>query len=392
MGGLSDTSATHHQGTKASDEALARYARQMLFAGVGREGQEKLLAARVLLVGCGALGTVVADTLVRAGVGLLRICDRDFIELNNLQRQVLFDEHDVAAQLPKAIAAADKLGRINSTISVEPRVVDVNHANIESLAEGMDLLLDGTDNFETRYLINDLAVKTNRPWVYGAAVGATGLCLTIVPGTTPCLRCVFESAPPPEMNPTCDTAGVLAMTVNLVAAFQAVEAIKLLTGQQDQINRKLMHIDAWTPRIVGMDVQAAIETSCPCCQQRQFPYLAGQNASSSLTLCGRNAVQVRPPRPARINLAAMARKLQDASEAAPTSNKHLLQARLDGLDVTLFADGRAIIKGTDDIARAVLSVLAMDLTGCLESKLPSFPEYESPTRSDGTAEGSLNTV
>jgi len=334
-------------------DAFARYARQMLVAGVGREGQQKLLASRVLLVGCGALGTVLADTLVRAGVGLLRICDRDFIELNNLQRQVLFDEQDVAAQLPKAVAAANKLGRINSEISLDPRVVDVNHANIEQLAEGMDLLLDGTDNFETRYLINDLAVKTNRPWVYGAAVGVTGLCLTIIPGNTPCLRCVFESAPPPEMNPTCDTAGVLAMTVNLVAALQAVEAIKLLTGQRDQINRKLMNINAWTPRIIGLDVQAASDDNpCPCCKERVFPYLDGRNTSSSIALCGRNAVQIRPAHVGDIDLLAMANKLQSSSGAAPTHNDYLLKARLDGLDITLFADGRAIIKGTDDVARA----------------------------------------
>jgi len=217
------------------DAKLDRYSRQILFDKIGEAGQRRLLDARVLLVGCGALGTVLANTLVRAGVGFLRIADRDFIELNNLQRQVLFDEADVRDHLPKAEAAARKLRAINSQVTIDPVIADVNHQNIERLAEGADLLLDGTDNFETRFLINDLAIKTKRPWIYGAAIGANGLVLPIIPGETPCLRCVFEEPPPAGSSPTCDTVGVLGPTVAIVAAYQAGEAIKILSGNRERL-------------------------------------------------------------------------------------------------------------------------------------------------------------
>ncbi len=335
------------------DPALARYSRQTLFHKIGEEGQRRLLDAHVVLVGCGALGTVLANTLVRAGVGFLRICDRDYIEKDNLQRQVLFDEYDIAANLPKAEAAAAKLARINSEVTVEPVVVDVNHTNIIRLADGADLLLDGTDNFETRFLINDLAVKTQRPWIYGAVIGATGLCMTIVPNDTPCLRCVFEEAPPPEMNPTCDTAGVLAPTVNLIAALQAIEAIKLLTGQVDQINRHLVHADLWTGRFVNMKVQSTYDKGdCPCCKRRQFPYLSGELAGSTTTLCGRNAVQVNVGQPMQISFPAIARKLEPVAIGSVEHNRFMLKATVDGYELTLFPDGRAIIKGTDNADKA----------------------------------------
>lgn len=337
------------------DPGLRRYSRQMLYEKVGEAGQEKLAASRVVLFGCGALGTVIAGTLVRAGVGFLRICDRDFIEVDNLQRQILFDENDIAENLPKAQAAARKLREINSQVVVDPHVVDVNPTNIMELAQGADLLLDGTDNFETRFLINDLAVQSRRPWIYGAVIGATGLCMTIVPGRTPCLRCIFELAPPPEMNPTCDTAGVLAPAVSVVASLQAIEAMKLLMGRVDEINPSLVHLDLWSGRMMNMNVQSARQSgSCPCCTRGEFEYLSGRHTGGTTTLCGRDAVQVTPAARgnARVDFAAIAAKLNAVAEGPVQCNDYLLRARIDGYEVTLFPDARAIIKGTADPARA----------------------------------------
>src|SRR5438445_13070201 len=227
------------------DTNLERYSRQMRFYGVGEAGQRKLLASHVTLCGCGALGTVLANALVRGGVGHLRVVDRDFIETNNLQRQVLFDEHDVAENIPKAEAAARKLSDINSSVHVEPVVTDTDHTNIVDLVNDADLILDGTDNFEIRYLINDAAVKLNKPWVYGGCIGSHGQTMTIIPGETPCLRCVFEAAPAPGESGTCETAGVLSPIVNIVARLQPTEAIKILTGHLDKINRELIYVDVW---------------------------------------------------------------------------------------------------------------------------------------------------
>src|SRR6266403_956504 len=227
------------------DESWDRYSRQMRFPGIGEDGQKRLLDSHVTLCGCGALGTVLANVLVRGGVGHLRLVDRDFIETNNLQRQVLFDEHDVAENIPKAEAAARKLNAINSSVYVEPVVTDIDHTNILELVKDADLILDGTDNFEIRYLINDIAVKLNKPWVYGGCIGSHGQTMTILPGQTPCLRCVFEAAPAPGEAGTCETAGVLGPIVNIIASLQAVEAIKILTGQLDQINRDLLYFDVW---------------------------------------------------------------------------------------------------------------------------------------------------
>ena len=335
------------------DPALARYAKQVLFEPIGAIGQQRLRNARVILFGCGALGTVLANTLVRAGVGFLRICDRDYIETDNLQRQVLFDESDVTSNTPKAVAAAEKLRRINSEVTIDPQVIDVNPENIERLAEGFELLLDGTDNFETRFLINDLAVKTGRPWIYGAVIGATGLVMPILPGETPCLRCVFEDAPPPEMNPTCDTAGVIGPAVNVVASLQAVEVLKILVGRREDVTRKLLHIDVWSGRFMAMNVDAArAKGTCPCCIHLNFEYLDGRFGSSTTTLCGRDAVQVSPPSPLRIDFETIARKLSGVLREPASFNRFMLKAKIDDIEFTLFPDGRAIIKGTHDSDRA----------------------------------------
>src|SRR5437867_9356405 len=248
------------------EPTLERYSRQMRFYGVGEEGQRRLLHSHVTLCGCGALGTVLANSLIRAGVGHVRIVDRDFIETNNLQRQVLFDEHDVAENLPKAEAAARKLGAINSSVHVEPVVTDIDRTNILELVKDADLILDGTDNFEIRYLINDAAVKLNKPWVYGGCIGGHGQTMTILPGQTPCLRCVFEAAPNPGEAGTCETAGVLSPIVNIIASYQATEAFKILTARRDQINRDLIVIDVWenTTRRVKVAPLAGRKGECPC--------------------------------------------------------------------------------------------------------------------------------
>lgn len=336
------------------DPQLARYSRQVLFDRFGEEAQRRLCASKALLVGCGALGTVLADTLVRAGLGFLRLCDRDYIERDNLQRQVLFDEEDLDAGLPKAEAAVRKLRRCNRDVVVEGLVTDVTPENISRLAEGCDVLLDGTDNFETRYLINDLAVKTDRPWVYGAVIGATGLVMPVIPGQTPCLRCVFESAPPPEMSPTCDTAGVLAPAVKVVAALQAMEAMKLLSGMAEQVTRALLTVDVWTGRVASMDMSAAREQGdCPCCKHRNFDYLEGGMIAASVTLCGRNAVQLQPRDAGGVNLDVLADKIGAATGRAVRRSPFMVQADIeDGLTLTLFRDGRVIIKGTKDVQKA----------------------------------------
>ncbi|MFO0839207.1 MAG: ThiF family adenylyltransferase [Phycisphaerae bacterium] len=327
----------------------------MLFEPLGVDGQRRLRLSRVALVGCGALGTVLANTLVRAGVGWMRIIDRDFIELDNLQRQVLFDEHDIAANLPKAEAAARKLRKINSAVEVEPVVADVNPANAESLCADVDLILDGTDNFETRFLVNDVAVKAELPWVYGACIAAEGLVMPILPRQTPCLRCIWEEAPPPGMTPTCDTAGVLGPVVNIVASLQALEAMKILSGRLEALNRRLVTIDAWLGTVRMLDMRSARDAGdCPCCKQGKFEFLSGERASASAALCGRNAIQILPATSgARIDFREIASRLRGTSR--PVFNEFLLRFDIGEHSVTLFRDGRAIVQGTSDpaVARGV---------------------------------------
>lgn len=331
---------------------MERYSRQTLFEPIGDTGQKRLLESHVTLIGCGALGSVLAETLARSGVGLIRIVDRDFVELNNLQRQVLFDEQDVALRLPKAEAARRKLNAINSNVTIEAFVDDANHSNIESLARESHLLLDGTDNFETRYLINDVAVKQGIPWIYGACVSATGLVMPIIPGETACLKCVFDQAPPPEMSPTCDTVGVLAPVVNIVASLQAAEALKILTGNLDALTRKLTSLDVWTGRMVGLNVERMPDPpGCPCCTHRQYDYLDGDRGQTATTLCGRDAVQINEPHN-RPDLDALAAKLVGIAGDSLVRNEYMLQADIDGYQLTVFPTGRAIIKGTKNPSEA----------------------------------------
>jgi molybdopterin/thiamine biosynthesis adenylyltransferase len=328
----------------------SRYARQMRFAGIGVAGQEKLLQATALVVGCGALGSVIANTLARAGVGKLRIVDRDFLELNNLQRQVLYDEDDVAAGLPKAIAAKNRLARINSTIEIDAHVADVSPANIETLLEGVDCLIDGTDNFETRFLLNDAAVKRGLPWIYGGCLGAEGQSLTILPGETPCLRCLMPDPPPPGSTPTCDSAGILATIINVVASLEANEALKILSGHVEAVSRTWTVIDLWDNTLRQIKLDSAKSPDCPCCGKREFPWLAGQRGSHTAVLCGRNAVQLSFPDRAEIELDQLADKL--AAVGQVTRNKYLVRATIGKHQLTVFPDGRAVVGGTEDIAEA----------------------------------------
>lgn len=330
---------------------LDRYVRQMRYAPLGEAGQQKLSTARVLLCGCGALGSVLANTLVRAGVGFVRLVDRDFLELNNLQRQVLYDEEDVRAELPKAIAATEKLRRINSQVEIEPLVVDVDATNIEKLSGDVDMILDGTDNFETRFLINDVAVKRGLPWVYGGVIGSEGQTMTILPGDTACLRCLMSEPPPPGATPTCDSAGILGPVVNIIASMQASEAIKILSGNAKAVSRFLTVFELWDNRIRQIDVSKLRESvDCATCKRGEYDWLDGQRGSQTAVLCGRNAVQLSPPEPTELSLDAMAEKL--AGIGRVTRNKYLLRLAVDDYLITLFPDGRAIVGGTDDIAAA----------------------------------------
>jgi len=335
---------------------VTRYHRQQLLPQVGPAGQARLAAARVLLVGCGALGTTLADLVVRAGVGFLRIADRDVVELTNLQRQVLFDESDARQGAPKAVAAARRLAAINADVTIEPHVVDVHAANLPDLAglEGAgppcDLLLDGTDNVETRYLLNDLAVKHAIPWVYGACVGTEGRVMGVLPGTTACLRCIYPAPPAVGEFATCDTAGVLGPAAAVVAATQAALALRLLIDRTTP--EHLLTFDLWAGRFHAVPTTDVRSPDCPCCGQRRFEFLNAPLGPGLTTLCGRNAVQIRtlnPTRAAPLDLSALAGRLKPSGQVEST--RYLVRCHLHepaGLSLTVFADGRILVHGTNN--------------------------------------------
>jgi len=326
-----------------------RYSRQILFREIGNEGQEKLLASRVLIVGCGALGASHAEMLSRAGVGKLRIVDRDFVEFTNLQRQTLFKEEDAEQRLPKAAAAKKRIAEINSEVEVEEIVADVNNSNVESLIDGCDLVIDGTDNFLVRYLINDACVKHGKTWIYGAAVSSYGTTMTVIPGETPCLRCIFEDMPDAGSSPTCDTAGVIMPIIASISAVQVTEALKLMVGDTDSLHRSLMQIDVWSNDWHRIKLSKP-NADCRCCGRRDFEFLNAESREFTAVLCGRNAVQIAPPRPTELDLAAFAARLNGAVPVK--QNEYLVRFEVDGHEITVFRDARAIIKGTDDIAAA----------------------------------------
>ncbi len=335
---------------KSARESLSneRYSRQILFRGIGEHGQTRLGAARAAIVGCGATGSALAGLLARAGVGTLRIIDRDYVEPSNLQRQSLFDENDAAESLPKAVAAARKIAAFNSETRVEAKVEDLIPGNVEALLEGMDLILDGTDNFETRYLLNDYAVDRSLPWIYSAAVGSYGVTLNVLPGETACLACIFPDSPR-GMVETCETSGILNSAVNLVASIAATEAMKLLIGDPvaKALRRTLLSFDVWTNEHAEISA-AQPRAGCRACGQRDFIHLAGEGRPH-ITLCGRNSVQIHE-RQRPIDFAELTSRLQP--HGTVRHNDFVLKFWRDPYEITLFPDGRAIIKGTTDTAVA----------------------------------------
>jgi molybdopterin-synthase adenylyltransferase len=327
-----------------------RYSRQTRFPPLGPEGQARLAAARVTILGCGALGSGSAMALARAGVGFLRLIDRDLPELSNLPRQVLFDEADVAAGLPKAVAAAGQLGRINGAISVEPVVADLTAANAVELLAGADVIVDGTDNLEARYLANEVACQCGVPWVHGGAIGAEGRVLTVIPGKTACLRCLVPEPPPPGTLPTCDTAGIIGPAALVVGAVQAAEAIKLLVGDAEATAGRMLACDLWSFQWRVIDLAALATAGCPTCRGGDYPWLEGRLGGSAVPVCGREAVQVTAAGGGSVDLRALAARLAGLGEVAV--NEWLLRAEVEpGIRLTVFADGRAIVDGTRDEAR-----------------------------------------
>lgn len=331
---------------------LARYERQIRFAPLGLAGQQQLAHGRVLVVGLGALGSTSAELLARAGVGNLRVVDRDWLEWSNLQRQSLYCEADVREQLPKAIAAAQRLAEINSSIAIEPLVADVTPGNIRRLAEGIDLIVDATDNFETRFLLNDVSHEMGIPWIYGGCLGAEGQTMTIIPGESACLRCLMPDGPPaPADLPTCDTAGIIGPIIHLIAAVQVAEALKLLSGNRAAASRQLQCFSLWDGRHRQIDLSRLREIgSCPACQQGAREWLNGTRSSQLAVLCGRNAVQIRPAEPQQLELAALADRLRAVGEVSLT--RFFLKVQLESHRLTLFPDGRAIVEGTTEPAVA----------------------------------------
>ena len=329
---------------------MARYARQIIFPGIGEEGQRALLKARVSIIGVGATGSVLANHLTRAGIGFLRLIDRDFIELNNLQRQLLFDEDDIAALLPKAVAAARKLRRINSSIAIEEIVAEVTPANITGFVSDVDLVMDGTDNFATRYLINDACVKMGKPWVYCGVIAAYGMTMTIRPHLSPCLRCVMGDLPAPGTVPTCDVAGVIGPIVTLMGSIAAVEAVKLIVGHGN-LNAGMIYADLWEHSFDQFDLGGP-RSDCPTCGRAEYPFLSAETGARTTALCGRDAVQVSVIGARALDLGALADRLRAAGIGTVRHNPYLLRFEIDGYEFTVFGDGRAIIKGTADEARA----------------------------------------
>ena len=324
-----------------------KYSRQILFQAIGREGQEHLAASSAVLVGCGAIGAAAANLLVRAGIGRLRILDRDFVEPSNLQRQTLFDESDAREAFPKAVAAERKLRSINSEVHVEGMVADLCPQNVTELLSGFPLILDGTDNFETRFLINDFAVKADVPWIYAAAVASYGISMTILPGKTACLACLLESSGAAGLEETCDTVGVLGSVVNLIASLEVTEAMKILAGRMSALHGRLLSCDVWTGRF--QSVHPERNPLCRVCARGEFSHLSGE-AQPHITMCGRDSVQIHE-RTRALDLGVLEARLKPLVDNV-RQNDFLLRFRIAPYEMTVFADGRAILKGTKDPAVA----------------------------------------
>jgi molybdopterin-synthase adenylyltransferase len=319
-----------------------RYSKQVLFPGIGVEGQKKLSRSFAIVIGCGALGTVIASGLVRAGVGKVRIVDRDYIEYHNLQRQILFDEEDIKNNLPKAVAAEKYLRKVNSSVEIEGIVADVNFTNIEKFIQGADVILDGLDNFETRLLINDASLKHNIPWIYGGAISSSGMTMTIIPNETPCYSCILPGHSSGGNILTCDTAGVISSAPWTIGSLQCVEAIKIMIGSKE-INRDLIFADVW--ELTMRHLKISPRTDCSACHGR-YEFLEGKFSTSSTSLCGQNAVQVLAPSQLKVSLEDLARRLKSVGEI--NYNEFMLQFKVDSQEMIIFPDGRAIVKNTAD--------------------------------------------
>lgn len=320
-----------------------RYSRQILVPSIGESGQRRLLTSKALVVGCGALGTVIANNLVRAGIGYMKIVDRDYVELDNLQRQMLFDEEDVERRTPKALAAADKLRRINSSVEIEAEVKDVTQKNVEGLIKDADILLDATDNVETRLLINDACFKHNIPWVYGGVISSYGVTMNIIPRQTACFRCLVSYVPAPGSIPTCDTAGVLNAISSVIASLQSNEAIKILLGDKD-VNKGLLAIELMKNSFEKIPVEKGED--CPLCRDGEFEYLDKKGLSEPIKLCGRDMVQITPQREMEVSLEHLKARLEKVGDTSYMG--YLLKFSVDKYELIVFPDGRAFVKGASD--------------------------------------------
>jgi len=337
--------------TGFGEEERKRYSRQQILSSIGEQGQRKLAQSRVLILGCGGLGSASASILARAGVGYLKLVDRDFLDLSNLQRQILYEEHDVKEGLPKVIAAERRLREINSTIQIEPIIADVNRFIVEKLIKGVDLVLDGSDNFETRFLLNEACVKHNRSWIYGAAIESYGLMKNIIPGKTACLHCIMNNIPDPGTVATCESVGVLGAIVVLIASLQCAEAIKILTDNHKELNQDLLSVDVWQNSFQTIKVtKSEIQKNCPVCNNKQFDFLEGKRGSAFTNLCGRNAVQILPFKECELDLAKLAIDL--SSQGVVKANEYLLRFEIEEYELSIFPDGRVIVKGTIDVGVA----------------------------------------
>nr|WP_078430888.1 ThiF family adenylyltransferase [Alkalihalobacterium alkalinitrilicum] len=328
-----------------------RYSRQILYGPIGRSGQEKILNSHVTIVGVGALGTVLANHMVRAGVGDLRIIDRDFVEESNLQRQMLYDENDASNHMPKVMAAAEKLSRINSQVRIEPVLADIHAVNAEKLLTGTDLILDATDNFQIRFLINDVSVKHRIPWIYGGAVSAKGMFAMIRPYETPCFRCLFHEPPPPGGTETCDMVGVLGPLVHIVASYQATEAIKYLVEDTESLNQNIEYLEIWKNKHSSFTITQTHNPKCPACAQQNFEFLYPTNIEEHFTvMCGRDTVQIVPTTERKLDLDELVQRYKSLGKVE--KNKFLLRFHIGAYIMVFFTDGRVLIQGTEEIGLA----------------------------------------
>ena len=325
-----------------------RYSRQILYPGIGEAGQQRIQNSRVVVIGCGALGTVSSEMLCRAGIGNVSLIDRDFVEESNLQRQTLFTEEDARQYMPKAVAAERALRAVNSEIEVKGIVEDVTFRNIEEFCRNSQIIIDGTDNFETRYLLNDYSIKQGVPWIYGACLGSYGIAFAFRPQATACLQCLFEQPPETGSVETCDTAGILAPVVHAVAAYQVAQTMKLLVGGDPA--GEMLRVDVWENEWRLVPVSKARNEACPCCGSREFRFLEGKERDRLTRLCGRDAVQVYPGRPTRLDFEEISRRLKKSGKV--DFNEYMMRIRINGYEIALFPDGRSIIKGTDDFSEA----------------------------------------